>query len=69
MNEKRICRCRKKEPIVFDTSFKRKEFKPPLENAAEMISLQNFKLFWDNNIFEHIPHHTNLYSVQQSESQ
>ena len=69
MNEKQICKCRKKEPIVFDTSFKRKEFRPPLENAVEMASLQYFKLFWDDNIFEHIPHRTNLYSVQQSKSQ
>ena len=31
-----------------------------------MTPLQHFKLFWDDNILEHIVHHTNLYSVQQS---
>ena len=65
-NEKRVYRWRKKEPTVFDTSFKEKEFNPPTENAAKMTSLQYLKLFCDNNILEHIAHHTNLYSVQQS---
>ena len=31
-----------------------------------MTPLQYFKLFWDDNILEHIAHHTKLYSVQQS---
>ena len=31
-----------------------------------MTPLQYLKLFCDNNILEHIAHHTNLYSVQQS---
>ena len=65
-NEKRVYRWRKKEAIVFDTSFKGKELSPPPENAAEITPLQYFKLFWDGNILEHIANHTNLYSVQQS---
>ena len=31
-----------------------------------MTPLQYLKLFWDENILEHIAHHTNLYSVQQN---
>ena len=31
-----------------------------------MTPLQYLKLFWDENILEHIAHHTNLYSVQES---
>ena len=62
-NEKRVYRWRKKEPIVFDTSFKGKEFGPPPENAAETTPLQYFKLFWDDNILEHIAYQ---YSVCQS---
>ena len=31
-----------------------------------MTPLQYLKLFWDYNILKHIPHHTNLYSVQES---
>ena len=65
-NKKCVYRWRKKEPIVFNTSFKGKGFSPPTENAAEMTPLQYLKLFWDDNILEHIAHHTNLYSVQQS---
>ena len=65
-NEKRVYRWRKKEAIVFDTSFKGEELSPPPENAAEITPLQYFKLFWDGNILEHIANHTNLYSVQRS---
>ena len=65
-NEKCGYTWKKKEPIVFDTSFKGKEFSPPPENAAEMTPLQYFEVFWDDNILEHIAYHTNLYSVQQS---
>ena len=65
-NEKRVSMWRKEVPIVFDTSFKGKEFSPPQGNTAEMTPLQYFKLFWDDNILEHVAHHTNLYRVQQS---
>ena len=44
-NEKRVYRWRKKEAIVFDTSFKGKELSPPPENSAEITPLQYFKLF------------------------
>ena len=65
-NEKRVCRWREKEPTVFGTPFKGKEFSLPPKNDAEMTPLQYFKLFWDDNILEHITHQTNLYSVQKS---
>ena len=31
-----------------------------------MTPLQYSKLFWDDNILEHITHQTNLYTIQQS---
>ena len=42
------------------------KFSRPQENTAEMTPLQYFKLFWDDNILEHIAQHTNLYSVQHT---
>ena len=45
-NEKRVYSKRKKEPIVFDNSFKGKELTQQPETVAEMTRLQHFKLFW-----------------------
>ena len=62
----RVYRWRKKEPIMYDTAFKGNEFNPLPDSAATMTPLQYFKEFWDDNVSQHLAHHTNLYSVQES---
>ena len=41
----RAYRWRKKEPVVFDTSFKGSNFSPPPDNADKLTPLNYFKIF------------------------
>lgn len=62
----RAYRWRKKEPVVFDTSFKGSNFSPPPDNADKLTPLNYFKMFWNDEINAHLSHHTNLYSTQET---
>ena len=60
----RAYRWRKKEPVVFDTSFKGSNFSPPPDNADKLTPPNYFKMFWNDEINARLSHHTNLYSTQ-----
>ena len=59
-------RWRKKEPIVSEIAFKGSTFSNPPENPKEMTSFHYLKMFWNNEICDHLAYHTNLYSTQQT---
>lgn len=57
-------RWRKRDPPEFDTAFIGEQFPaPPREDVAP---IDYFKMFFDDNIFQHIADQTNLYAVQQT---
>ena len=58
---KRVYRWRKKEPALFDTSFKGIKFIPPPPNAENMTPFQYFQRFWYNEIRKYLTDKTNLY--------
>ena len=62
-NKGRAYRWRKKEPIVSDITCKGTAVSNPPENAEEMTSFQYLKMFWDDEICDHLVYHTNLYST------
>ena len=61
-------RWRKKPPSEFDIVFKGEKFSLPPEGADEMTPLNDFKIFWLDDIINLLVEQTNLYSVQQTGS-
>ena len=51
---------------MYNTEFKGKEFNPLPEDVGTITPLQYLKQFWEDKVCEHLAHHTNLYSAQES---
>ncbi len=54
----------KRDPPEFDTTLIGEPFPAPPKN--DVLPIDYFKMFFDDNIFQHIADQTNLYSVQQT---
>ena len=57
-------RWRKRNPVQFDVKYSGPQFPQPPDE--ELDPLQYFKMFFDDELFEHLAEQTNLYSVQKT---
>ena len=62
--EKRVCRWQKSQPPERNTDFRVAPFTIADDFVRNMIPLDYFKLFWDDDMMMMLVEQTNLYSVQ-----